>query len=162
MAARITRTLSIYWFTMSFVSPDSDEYVGKTAVCRPIYCWGWGRSDLKAPTPFEPINNAGVFTVRIDGFIEFGEKRIGVFGVITQTEHLFSDLLFEATLRQKGEFNLTDRLSNRFDIEIGPNYPDKRGRFMTEGSPIYNGCVRIALDIDFLNRFWPQEKGADG
>ena len=147
---------------MPYASPDCDEYLGRNAVCQPSYGYGWSRADLETPIDFEPIHIAGVFAIRIDGFLHYEGRRNGLFGAVIEQNHLFSGLLFQVTLRHKGEYNLTDRISIASRIEIGPHLPSELGNLMSEGSPIFTGYATIGLDIDSLDRFRRQQGGDDG
>ena len=137
---------------MSFVSPDCDDIVGKTVVCLPVYGWGWSRDDTCEPIDFLEIVHAGLFTVHVQGFFHYEERRNGIYGKIVSKPHLFSDLLIEGTIMSSGESNFTDRLAGRFDVQIGPVFPDAHGYGMTNGVPRYNGYCFVARNIKTLRR----------
>jgi hypothetical protein len=111
---------------------------------RPFYGWGWwrlGDGGDKISLAYEEVDRAGDFHIRVQRFFSFQEELRGIVGRVEQPGHLFDGLWAATWTMNVGEYDLTDNLCGRWDIELGPTEPGG-GDWPAEpvAEPAYFGC----------------------
>lgn len=107
----------------------------------PRYGWGWSHRDSAGndtPADYAEIDEAGEFHIRVRRFFAFQGELRGVVGQVEQSGHLFDGLWAVTWTMIVGEFDLTDRLCTRWDIELGLNEPS-RDDWPVSAAPVYCG-----------------------
>ncbi len=108
------------------LAPSFRDYQGQRLCYKPTYGWGWCRySGTKHESAdFNAIERAGTFEIRVLNFITmFGELR-GIAGPIEQPNHPFDGMWASTWTMIAGDFNLTDRLCPRWDVELRTHQVD--------------------------------------
>jgi hypothetical protein len=102
------------------------SYKGELLCFGPCNGWGWFQLDAsgeKASIDYGEIDKAGDFHIRVHRFFSFQGELRGIVGRVEQAGHLFDGLWATTWTMLVGEFNLTDKLCWRWDIELGPREP---------------------------------------
>jgi hypothetical protein len=69
------------------------------------------------------VDRAGSFQIRVHRFFSFQGELRGIVGQVEQPGHLFHGLWAATWTMLVGEFNLTDKLCWRWDIQMSPSEP---------------------------------------
>jgi hypothetical protein len=72
---------------------------------------------------YAEVDAAGAFHIRVDRFFDFEGTPRGLIGRVEQPGHLFEGLWAATWTMCVGEFDFTERLCLRWDIELGPTQP---------------------------------------
>ena len=105
---------------------SSRDYVGKLLCFGPCYGWGWFRLDPggdKVPMDYGEVDKAGAFHIRVHRFFTFQGELRGIVGRVEEAGHLFDGLWAGTWTMCVGDFDLTERLCGRWDIELGLEEP---------------------------------------
>lgn len=109
---------------------SSRHYEGQLSCFAPRHGWGWFRRDArggKEPVDYAGIDRAGDFHLRARRFFASEGELRGVVGRVEQPGHPFDGPWAAAWTMLVGEYDLTDRLCWRWDIELGPREPGGDG-----------------------------------
>lgn len=136
------------------LDPRCLDFKGKALCCKPYYGWGWSRLDKTdefVAVDYSQVDRAGTFYIHIHRFFSLQGELRGVVGRVEQTGHLFDGLWAVTWTMIVGQFDFTERLCHRWDIELGPaepvgdDWPHIRGV-----SPIYSGFGVLTASDDVL------------
>ena len=104
--------------------PESTrDHAGRLLYFEPWHGWGWfrlGADGGKESIDYGEVDRAGAFRVRVRRFFTFEGELRGIVGRVEQAGHLFDGLWAATWTMLVGEFDLTDNLCWRWDIELGP------------------------------------------
>lgn len=117
-------------------------YVGRCVFVRPIYGWGWCRTDAGAPQlTYHEAAGPPPFHARIASFFEYDGELRGAAAVIDEPGHSLHGFHTVFSTRHVGEFDFTARVGH-YNIEIGPDIrPDSWPHVV--GSPALAGFAEI-------------------
>ncbi len=145
---------------------SSRSYEGQLLCYVPRYGWGWSRLDLpsdEAQVDYAEVDRAGPFHIRVHRFFEFRGRLRGLVGRVEQADHLFEAMWVATWVMHEGEFDLTENLCCRWDIELGPteptgdDWPEIRGV-----SPVYLGYGTLAVSADAVTSHEERELSESG
>jgi hypothetical protein len=125
--------------------PESTrDYQGRLVCFRPFHGWGWWRLEadgVKAPLDYTEVDRAGDFHLRVQRFFTFQGELRGIVGRVEQAGHLFDGLWATTWTMVVGDYDLTDNLCGRWDIELGASEPSGDD-WPAEpvAAPAYFGC----------------------
>jgi hypothetical protein len=132
---------------------DPTEYIGELLWIRPYSGWGWAHyvEGNKVPVDYSVIDAAGPFQIRIDQFFVSHRQVRGVLAQVAQPGHLFHGLYVVGATMVVGEWNFTDKLCWRYDMEIGST-PPQLGEWprIVEGRSIWRGHGIIAESLEWI------------
>ena len=107
--------------------PESTrDHAGRLLCFEPWHGWGWfrlGADGGKESIDYGEVDRAGALHVRVHRFFTFEGELRGIVGRVEQPGHLFDGLWAVTWTMLVGEFDLTDNLCRRWDIELGPGEP---------------------------------------
>ena len=130
------------------------SFQGELGCFKPGYGWGWSRldkTDEYVPVDYPQIEQAGLFRIRVHRFFSFQGELRGIVGLVEQPRHLFDGFWIVAAQMHGGEFDLTDKLCLRWDIELGPGTPtQEEWQHIRDVSPIYSGFGILASSEEVL------------
>lgn len=131
-----------------------EQYVGRSLYVCPGYGWGWHRLDGgRAIVDYAQVDQAGNFRILVQEFFRWKSELRGVIGVIEQEGHPFHGLWLVGATMLKGAWNLTDQPCCRYDLEIGPAPPVRKGPgwpHIAGGAPVYHGYGVIAETVQHI------------
>ncbi len=135
--------------------PESTrDYEGQLLCFQPSYGWGWYRLDTdgsKGPIlDYTEIDQAGAFHIRVHRFFSFQGELRGIVGLVEQPGHFFDCLWATTWTMLVGDFDLTEKLCWRWDLELGPNEPSGDDWPSEPNSPPayfgHGGVLAVSLD----------------
>jgi hypothetical protein len=106
--------------------PSVREFEGHLVCFEPWRGWGWYRLGVSEENRFLDyalIDAAGVFHIRVRHIFDVEGQPRGLIGQVEQVGHLFDGLWAATWTMCVGEFDLVERLCERWDIELGPSEP---------------------------------------
>jgi hypothetical protein len=131
------------------LAPSSRSYEGQLLCYRPGYGWGWSRLDKggdDACVDYAEVDRAGTFKIRVHRFFTYQGELRGIVGRVEQPGHMFDDMWAATWTMIVGEFDFTERLCHRWDIELGPVEPSGEDwPHIRDTSPVYSGYGILAL-----------------
>ena len=109
----------------SSLPPSSRSYEGQLLCFKPRYGWGWcyGWND-HTHFDYARVDEAGAFHIRVHHFFSSRGELRGFIGRVEQLGHLFDGLWAVTWTLNVGEYNFTDKLCHRWDIELGTVEPN--------------------------------------
>jgi hypothetical protein len=125
----------------------------------PCHGWGWFHLDAggaKEPTDYGEVDKVGSFHIRVHRFFTSRGELRGLVGRVEQAGHLFDGLWAATWTMLVGDFDLTDRLCWRWDIELGPSEPGGDDwPAEPDASPAYFGTGGVlAVSSGAIEAWW--------
>jgi hypothetical protein len=108
------------------LAESSRSYAGQLLCFEPWRGWGWFQLDMsgeKVPIDYDAVDQAGSFHIRVHRFFAADGELRGIIGRVEQPRHLFDGMWAATWTMLVGDFDLTNNLCWRWDMDLSPVEP---------------------------------------
>jgi hypothetical protein len=140
------------------ITERPERYVGRLLYLKPGYGWGWNGVSDETSIDYAPIDAAGGCHVRICRFFSWHNEVRGVVGKVEEAEHIFNGLWFVGATMLVGEWDFTDRLCWRYDLELGSMEPNEEEWPRLIHGRYYGGYGILAESAQYVAQWWESQE----